>query len=65
MYDFHYNFMKKVFNHFKLLFTDNVVCVMKVMKIYEKFFEQTKDSKYFSNDNKKVLGKMKDELEEM
>ena len=66
IHDFQSNFMKKFFNQFKLLFTDNDnLCYEDNEDFYEKFYEQTKDSKYFSNDNKKVLGKMKDELEEM
>ena len=72
MYSFHYDFMKNIFNDFKLLFTDtNSLCYEICDKNpYENFYEHkeyfylsnySKDSKYFCNDNKKVLRKMKDE----
>ena len=58
MYVFHIDFMKKIFNDFKLLFIDlDSLC-------YEKFYEHReyfdlryyfKNSKYFCNNNKKVL----------
>ena len=72
MYSFHYDFMKNVFNYFKLLFTDTDSLCYETCdeNPYENFHEHkeyfdlsnySKDSKYFCNDNKKVLGKMKDE----
>ena len=73
MYDFHYNFIK---NHFdvKLLFTDtdSLTYVIKSDDVYEQFFKQKhlfdfsnlpKNSKFFDETNKKVIGKMKDESE--
>ena len=52
--------------------TDSLVYEIKDVKnIYDQFFEDTqlfdfsgypKDSKYFEDSNKKVLGKMKDEF---
>ena len=72
VYAFHYDFMKKVFNDFKLLCTDtdNLYYEMFDENPYEPFYEHreyfdlsnySKNSKYFCNDNKKVPGKMKDE----
>ena len=72
MYAFHYGFMKKIFNDFKLLFTDTESFCYEICNEnpYEKFYKHreyfdlgnySKKSKYFCNDNKKVLGKMKDE----
>ena len=71
MYDFHYNFIK---NHFdaELLFTDtdSLNYEIKSKNVYEEFFKQkdlfgfsnySKDSKFFNETNKKVIGKMKDE----
>ena len=71
-YSFHYHFLKNIFNDFKLLFTDTDSLCYKLCDKhpYENFYEHkeyfylsndSKDSKYFCNDNKKVLGKMKDE----
>ena len=70
MYVFHYDFMKKIFNHFKLLFTDTDGLCYEICNEnpYGKFYEHreyfdlsnySKNSKYFCSDNKKVLGKMK------
>ena len=72
IYDFHYDFMKNIFNDFKLLFpdTDSLCYEICNKNTYEKLYEHqeyfdlsncSKDSKYFCNDDKKVLGKMKDE----
>ena len=72
MYDFHYNFIKKNFNA-KLLFTDtdSLTYEIKSENAYEEFFKwkdlldfsnYSKDSKFFYDANKKVLGKMKDEF---
>jgi len=73
MYDFHYNYIRpKYGNKAKLLFTDtDSLCYhIKTDDIYEDLFED-KDlfdnsdypstSKYYFADNKKVIGKMKDE----
>ena len=72
MYALHYDFMKMNFNNFKLLFTDTDSLCYEICdeNPYEKFYEHreyfdlsnySKNSKYFCNDNKKVLEKMKDE----
>ena len=72
MYDFHYNFIKKNFDA-KLLFTDadSLTYEIKSESIYEEFFKwkdlfdfsnYSKDSKFFNETNKKVIGKMKDEF---
>ena len=71
MYDFYYNFIKKNFNP-ELLFTDTDRLTYKIKSenVYEDFFRwkelfdfsnYSKDSKFFDNGNKKVIGKMKDE----
>ena len=70
-YGFHYNFIKKNFNA-KLLFTDtdSLTYEIKSENAYEEFFKwkdlfdfsnYLKDSKFFDDANKKVIGKMKDE----
>ena len=71
MSHFHYNFIKKNFNA-ELLFTntDSLVYEIKSENVYEEFFKwkdlfdfsnYSKDSKFFDDTNKKVIGKMKDE----
>ena len=71
MYDFHYNFIKKEFDA-ELLFTDtdSLTYEIKSENVYEEFFQwkdlfdfsnYSKDSKFFDDANKKVIGKMKDE----
>ena len=71
MYNFHYNFMVKKFNT-KLLFTDTdnlsyeihrKKYIQKIYK-YKELFDLSnhpKNSKYYCCDNKKVVGKMKDQ----
>ena len=72
MYDFHYNFIKKNFDA-ELLFTDtdSLTYEIKSENVYEEFFKwkdlfdfsnYSKDSKFFDETNKKVIGKMKDEF---
>ena len=72
MYDFHYNFIKKNFNA-ELLFTDtdSLAYEIKSKNVYEEFFKwkylfeisnYSKDSKFFDDANKKVIGIMKDEM---
>ena len=72
MYDFHYNFIKKNFDA-ELFFndTDSLTYETKSENVYEEFFKQKdlldfsnylKDSKFFDETNKKVIGKMKDEF---
>ena len=72
MYGFHYNFIKKNFD-VELLFTDtdSLTYEIKSENVYEEFFKwkdlfdfsnYPKDSKFFDETNKKVIGKMKDEF---
>ena len=71
MYKFHYDFMKNNVDIFNLIFTDTDSFIYetnehfyKIMHQNKKIFDlsnQCKNSKYYCNDNKKVLGKMKDE----
>ena len=71
MYKFHYDFMKKKCKKCTLLFTDtDSLCYevdedfYEIMHQHKEFFDlsiQPKDSKYYSNDNKKVPGKMKND----
>ena len=72
MYDFHYNFIKKNFDA-ELLFTDtdSLTYEIKSENVYEEFFKwkdlfdfsnYSKDSKFFDDTNKNVIGKMKDEF---
>ena len=70
MYDFHYNFIKNDFNA-ELLFTDTDSLTYEIQSenVYEEFkwkdlfgfSNHSKDSKFFDDTNKKVIGKMKDE----
>ena len=71
MYDFHFNFIKKKFNA-ELLFTntDSLTYEIKSENVYEEFFKwkdlfdfsnYSKDSTFYDDTNKKVIGKMKDE----
>ena len=70
MYEFRYNFIKKKFDA-ELLFTDtdSLTYEIKSENVYEEFFKwkdlfdfsnYSKDSKFFDETNKKVIGKMKD-----
>ena len=70
--DFHYNFIRNNFDA-ELLFTDTDSLTYKIKSkdVYEEFFTQkdlfhfnnySKDSKFFNETNKKVIGKMKDEF---
>ena len=72
MYDFYYNFTKKNFDA-ELLFTDTVSLTYEIKSenVFEEFFKwkdmfdfsnYSKDSKFFDETNKKVIGKMKDEF---
>ena len=73
MYDFHYNFIKKLFDT-ELLFSDtgSLIYESKSEDVYEEFFKHNhlfdvsnypKDSKFFDPTNNKVIGKMKDVFE--
>ena len=73
MYDFHYNYIKKKYgNRAKLLFTDTDSLTYKIEAedIYKDFWndkemfdnsDYPENSPYYSNANKKVIGKFKDE----
>ena len=72
MHHCHQNFIKKKFN-VELLFTDteSLTYEIKSENIYEEFFKwkdlfefsnYSKDSKFFDETNKKVVGKIKDEF---
>ena len=69
---FHYNFIKKNFDA-EWLFTDTDSLTYKIKStdVYEEFYKwkdlfdfsnYSKDSKFFNETNKKVIGKMKDEF---
>ena len=69
MYDFHYNFIKTDFNA-ALLFTDtdSLTYDIKSEDVYEEFFKQkhlfefsnfSKESKFYDNQNRMIVGKMK------
>ena len=75
MYDFDYNFIKKNFDA-ELLFTDtdSLTYEIKSKNVYEEFYKwkdlfdfsnYSKDSKFFYETNKKVIGKMKYEFGEV
>ena len=73
MYDFHYNFIKKKYgDRAKLLFTDtDSLCYhIQTDDVYQDLYDHkdmfdnsdySKSSKFFFDENKKVIGKMKDE----
>ena len=72
MYDFYCNFIKKNFDA-ELLFTDSVSLTYEIKSedVNEEFFKDKhlfyfsnypKDSKFFDETSKKVIGKMKDEF---
>ena len=71
MYDFHYNFVKKVFDA-ELLFTDtdSLTYEVKSEDVYKELFKYkhllnlsifSKDSKLYDNQNEITIGKMNDE----
>ena len=71
MYDFHYKFIKKNFSA-ELLFTDtdSFTYEIKSENVYKEFYKwkdlfdfsnYSKDSTFYDDTNKKVIGKMKDE----
>ena len=72
MYDFHYNYIRKKYPDAKLLFTDtdSLVYHIRAEDIYSDFYldrhlfdnsDYPKSSKFFFDNNKKVIGKFKDE----
>ena len=74
MHQFHYDYASKTFNDVKLLFTDTDSLVPEIKgggNVYDQCFKDKhlfdfsgypKDSVYYCDLNKKVLGKMKDEF---
>ena len=71
MYDFHYNFVKKIFDA-ELLFTDtdSLTYEVKSDDVYKEFFKYkhllnlsnfSKDTKLHDNQNEIAIGKMNDE----
>ena len=73
MYQFHYDYVINNFDDAKLLFTDtgSLVYEIKGGNVYEQYFRgkhlfrfrgYLKDSVYYDDINKKMLGKMKDEF---
>ena len=71
MYRFHYNYVLKTFNNAKLLFTNTDSLVYEIKENILKCFKDKhlfdfgvypRDSLYYDDSNKKVLGKMKDEF---
>ena len=78
MYDFHYNFIKKKYgDKARLLFTDtdSLMYEIETEDVYKDLYgskenremfvnsDYPKDSPYYSESNKKVIGKMKDEAD--
>ena len=73
MYDFHYNYIKKKFPDSQLLFTDTDSLFYQIKSekdLYEEFLKDKnlfdnsdypESSKYYFKENKKVIGKFKDE----
>ena len=73
MYDFHYNIIKPLYlENAKLLFTDTDSLMYEIATedVYKDFYERKElfhdsdypeDSMYYFKENKKVIGKMKDE----
>ena len=73
MYDFHYNFIKAKYDDLaRLLFTDtdSLCYYIRTDDVYEDFYlskdmfhnsDYSKSSKFFFDENKKVIGKFKDE----
>ena len=72
MYDFHYNYIKKKYPDAKLLFTDtdSLTYHIRTEDIYSDFLgdrelfdnsDYPSDSKFYFSENKKVIGKFKDE----
>jgi hypothetical protein len=74
MYDFHYNYMLKKYPYklLKLLYTDtdSLIYDIETDDVYEDFYndkdkfdnsDYSRDNKFYFGENKKVIGKMKDE----
>ena len=74
MYDFHHNFFVKKHFDTELLFSDTDILTYEIKSedVYEEFFKHKhwfdfsnfpKDSKFFDEANKNVIGRMKGESE--
>ena len=70
MYDFHYNFIKNNLNAELFTDTDSLTYEIKSENVYKDVFKwkdlfdfsnYSKDSKFYDDSNKRVIGKMKDE----
>ena len=72
MYDFHYNYIRKKYPEAQLLFTDTDSLVYHIVTedVYSDFYmdkhlfdnsDYPKSSKFYFDENKKVIGKFKDE----
>ena len=73
MYDFHYNFIKNIFDP-NLLFADTDSLIYEIKSkddVYKEYFKHKHlfdfsedQSKFFELTNKKIIGKIKDEYKE-
>ena len=75
MYDFHYNYIKRKYPDLTLLFnyTDSLLYQIQTDDVYEYFYADKhlfnfwgyeKESPFYNDENKKVISRMKDELNE-
>ena len=73
MYDFHYNYIKRKYPDLTLLFnyTDSLLYQIQTDDVYEYFYADKhlfnfwgyeKESPFYNDENKKVISRMKDEL---
>ena len=73
IYDFHYNYIKRKYPDSTLLFTDTDFLTYQIQtdNVYEDFYADKhlfdfsgyeKGSPFYNDENKKVIGKMKDKL---
>ena len=73
MYDFHYNYLKRKYSDLTLLFTDTDSLTYQIQtdNVYEDFYADKhlfdfsgyeNESPFYNDENKKLIGKMKDEL---
>ena len=73
MYDFHFNYIKRMCPDSTLLFTDtdSLAYQIQTNNVYEDFYVDKylfdfsgyeKESPFYNDENKKVIGKMKDKL---
>ena len=73
MYDFYYNYIKRKYPNQTLLFTDtnSVTYQIQIDNVYEDFYDDKdffdfprykKENPFYNDENKKVIGNLKDEL---